>query len=831
MRLRLKKRTSINSIPRTHKEKEMADISKLFYALAMVALVVGLSIPASAQGGAVTCNAFTTPTLARAEGYAELVGDYILQCFGGQPTNPGQVVPSVNVTVFLSTNITSKLTGTASNTAAVFDEALLLIDEPNGIASTATAVRPVLNCGNGTNAPDTSVSGPGVCEIVAPSPNAAVAPGLPNPAATYDGTPGVQGASVPGNGNFGFLCNGAANAAFPGNQPTGAGFFNAPGTDPPAGQYGCGRPNVFQGRLGTAQNTGQNSIVVFAGVPFDPPGTQTVRTLRVTNIRADAEFLGVSSTFTQQAILMSVSFTGTTFVQINNFSGQQLTVATVLRGLSASATAQLGFLQCVSENSRLFNGTASRGDNRDPTVGGGGVGGGYVQPQVTFTEGFQNAWKTKNVSFLQTNVVPTTGGSTGNGTLNTVGTVWAGTINYPGDLAQNATGSNYNTESGWEWVGTAAGQVVGAQTVPNPNPPQAIGTIAVASNGFALFDSNGTGIQSAGVASQGTRLALNFSNQPQGLNIYVPPVVQLVNSINNAVTGVMVLTNTAADGSGSFSPPTGISAAGAASGIAGTTVAAGANPTIGTNALVQVSNGLAVWEILFSDPNSIEKTTVPVVVAYVSNLSANPPIGLPVPGQIEQVAASFAPFYSSASARQPSATLPVPRFIPSNAPLNIIEVVKCACDILFPFVSAASGFDTGIALANTSLDPGAAFGFGATPQQGTVTFFYFGTGNNGAAPPASQTSAVVPAGQVLTYVLSSGGGAIGNNANGLDNRANGFQGYIIAQSGFQWCHAYAFISPLGGGPTSSGVSEGYLGIVLDLAGLNRTAQLAEIRSH
>ncbi len=48
----------------------MADFRKLFYALAMVALVVGLSIPASAQGGAVTCSATTTPTLARSLGYA-----------------------------------------------------------------------------------------------------------------------------------------------------------------------------------------------------------------------------------------------------------------------------------------------------------------------------------------------------------------------------------------------------------------------------------------------------------------------------------------------------------------------------------------------------------------------------------------------------------------------------------------------------------------------------------------------------------------------------------------------------------------------------------------
>src|SRR5262249_16789285 len=143
------------------------------------------------------------------------------------------------------------------------------------------------------------------------------------------------------------------------------------GGAPAAGSFGCGRPNVFQGRIGTAQNVGQNSIVVFAGVPFDPPGTQTTRTLRITNIRADAEFLGVASTFTHQNILMSVSFTGTQFITINNFSGQNLTVATVLRGLTVLSDGrgnvnvpQLGFLQCNNENRTLFLGTSSTGDNR-----------------------------------------------------------------------------------------------------------------------------------------------------------------------------------------------------------------------------------------------------------------------------------------------------------------------------------------------------------------------------------------------------------------------------------------------------------------------------------
>jgi len=225
-----------------------------------------------------------------------------------------------------------------------------------------------------------------------------------------------------------------------------------------------------------------------------------------------------------------------------------------------------------------------------------------------------------------------------------------------------------------------------------------------------------------------------------------------------------------------------------------------------------------------------------VLVAYASNLSANPPLGLPVPNQITTAAGGFAPFYGAsngAAARQPSSTLPVPRFIPGQTPVNLFEISKCACNLLFPFVASLGGFDTGIAIANTSADPGATYGFNSTgQQQGTVTFFYYGTGANGAAAPASQVSGVVPAGQILTYVLSTGGGAIGTGPNGMNNTAAGFEGYMIVQTGFQYCHGFAFISALGAGPTSPGVSEGYLGIVLDKSPvLPRTLQAAENDAH
>ncbi len=337
------------------------------------------------------------------------------------------------------------------------------------------------------------------------------------------------------------------------------------------------------------------------------------------------------------------------------------------------------------------------------------------------------------------------------------------------------------------------------------------------------MNSGSTGISQAGIATQGTRLFLSFSSIPTGSAVFVPPVIYFYRQnqspqpvpatfTNLVSTGVAVLVTTDTAGDTAFA----------------------AASTSGN--LVAVSNNLAVYEVLFDDPASLEQVDVPVVVAFIANLSANPPVGLPQTGVIGQVTGGFAPFYTSSSAALPATTsaFPIPRFVPGNTPANLFEINKCACDLLFPFVSSQGGFDTGIAIANTSLDPGSAAGFGnpgAVPQQGTITFFYFGVGANGAAPPGSQTSGIVPAGQVLTYVLSSSAGAIGTGANGLDGRGGGFQGYIIAQAQFQYCHAYAFVSALGGGPTSPGVSEGYLGLILDNGGLSRTGQASENLVH
>ncbi len=762
----------------------MADFRRWFYALAVVALLAGFTLPVCAQVAPFQCTqASGVPPIVRFEGYTELVGDIILNCTGGIPTPVGQAVPPVNFTVALNTNITSRLLA-----ANLYDEALLIVDEPHSAVQTT---RPILNCG-AAGAPDTGASGPGVCSIISNG----------NPAATYDGTPNV-------------------------NNTTTCGAISSTNLN----NYGCGRPNVFQGRTGTAQNPNQFNTVTFLGVPIDPPGSVTTRTIRITNLRADANYVQVSTSFSLNEIIAQISVNGNTSLSIPNPSQ---VVAYVENGLVAKVgTTNFTFLQCNSENSLDFiNGAATHAPTNQGTTFPNFKN---VVPSFSFQEGFASSWKTKNISFV-TNQAP------GNGIIQPGNSYWTynqKTTNYPADYNQNVPGAIYNTESGFEYPSNVTG--VGD---PSPNPPNGVGTVPVTvasaplSNAYnlnAITMPNGTNISGAGIANQGTRLSLQLTSIPAGATVLVPTEVLLSNSATvsgvGPYSGVMVLTSTDANGAGAFTAPT----------------------TISTGTLVAVpSTGLIVYEILFADPFSIETATVPVEVAYTANLAQN----LPTPGTTAQVAGGFAPFYTrgaSPAPQNPSATLPIPRFIPSVTTTALFSVSKCACDILFPYVVSAAGYDTGIAIANTSFDPGKTFGFGATPQQGGVQFWFYGTGANGAAPPpsictntaspgtcpspATGTGNVVPAGQVLTWVASSGSSQWGLTG------VPGFVGYVIAQAQFQYCHAFAFIGALGAGPTAQQISEGYLGLILDNSSINcdgignpsgglcRTTQSAESLAH
>jgi hypothetical protein len=191
--------------------------------------------------------------------------------------------------------------------------------------------------------------------------------------------------------------------------------------------------------------------------------------------------------------------------------------------------------------------------------------------------------------------------------------------------------------------------------------------------------------------------------------------------------------------------------------------------------------GQAVYEVIQEDGSLNESALVGVTVAYV----ANPGAGSPAIGPVATATASFAPISNDLVAE--TNTVPVPRFVSNSTANNLFSVIACATHLLYPFVTNQQGYDTGVAIANTSQDP-----YGTSTQTGTCIVTPFGTPTSSAFT----TPADVAPGTVWANLVSI--------------MFPGFQGYLIADCAFQYAHGFAFITKVGG----VDLAEGYLALVI-----------------
>lgn len=583
----------------------MASFRKVFLLLAALVTVAGL---VSAQPA--TCTAYTSNVpIIRSEGIAEEVGQVVIECKGGTSFVRGRTLNTINVQIFLNTNVTSRRT--VSNSATPL-EALLLIDDPTISEVTSSRICPA-----------------------------------------------------------GTICAGTA---------VGGGVFKDP-TVPNA--------YVYQGSWVA------NNSVVWSGVPFDAPGTTPLRTLRIVNVRAAANVLGVATgTLLPSQVSMFISISGT---GAPNLTNSQLVVAYIQRGLLFRAGA--------GDNSGSNNDNGRTYLQCEPSDGSFGAAS-IRRFRLRFTERFNNAFKSNDII-------------TGNQADLTV---------------------VYNTESMYY----------------HPTVASTLGG-------------------NVGRATQPTRLMAVFSNLPAGVNLRVPTSVS-----HNGLTFFYI---NCLDSAGSACTFFGISGS-------------SATPTItGGQAIV-------VYEAYYTDsvnspvvaPNTISDIVIPVELRWgpSSNFSNPPGTGTVT------VAGSYAPLSTNFTAR----TGEQPRFVPDPADTVSFTIAPCRTNLLFPYVTNQGGFDTGIAIANTSADK-----FGTVPQSGTCSIEYYGkTGASGAAPGAVTTESI-PAGAVATASLQAGGGY------GIP-AAKDFEGYIIARCNFQYAHGYAAIYSLstGGGIQAIG---NYIALVLD----------------
>jgi len=360
------------------------------------------------------------------------------------------------------------------------------------------------------------------------------------------------------------------------------------------------------------------------------------------------------------------------------------------------------------------------------------------------------------------------------------------------------------TYSGAATVGGGAGGVgTFTQNIPAQFSPGS-------ESGFILPVSGGT----AGLADFGTRLKATFNNVPQGVNIFVTTTninplgntgvpantatngATLAGSLNNIPVGNvttllagLVLSETAQAGQGGFLP------------LASNTNNNSGVLTFGPLPVDANGTATAVWEILTSNPNAFETAEFGIFYSFTGNPATNTPPTTPT----GTVAMSFAPTFST-----PTASGLIPRFTPPSTSSTLISVVLCQTTLLYTFVSSEPGFDTGIAIANTTQDP-----FGTKTQSGTCTLNFFGsTGTN----PASFTTPVI--GPAATDNANKAVWAAQVSTMPAGAPPNGFRGYVIAVCNFQLAHGYALFSDTG----IRNWATGYLALVLPTGTSTRNTQ-------
>src|ERR1035437_1338514 len=325
------------------------------------------------------------------------------------------------------------------------------------------------------------------------------------------------------------------------------------------------------------------------------------------------------------------------------------------------------------------------------------------------------------------------------------------------------------------------------------------GAIYNSESNFVFAGSGGT----AGLADFGTRLKATFNNVPAGARIFVSTVN--VSNASTVATAPTVIGGTQIISYARLvTSETVIDATGAVGILPSLDTSSTSDSALGSKTVSEISivngTGTAVWEVLNTNPNSNETFKFGVYVTYTSATATNSPL----PG-VSSVTLSYAPTFTSGAA----STGVIPRFGIGTTPTNIFTIAICRTVLLYPYVTNQAGFDTGVTVANTTVDP-----FGTAAQSGKCSLnWYGGTTAAPTVPPGPSDTGTVLPGTVW--------------ANTLQAIAPGFQGYMIAVCNFQFAHGFAFISDVG----ARNLAMGYLAVVLHDGRANTNTVDAENGGH
>ena len=310
----------------------------------------------------------------------------------------------------------------------------------------------------------------------------------------------------------------------------------------------------------------------------------------------------------------------------------------------------------------------------------------------------------------------------------------------------------------------------GGQTTP--------GTVEYSESGLQVALATGT----TGLASQATEFQTVISNIPSGVQVYVDA------SSTDGVGGVASM----------------ISPTPATSGVVLLTDNETGAPTSQT----------VVWQVTADNPFATDSFTFNIYVAFTG--APGSPTGSPQNNVTATALSGFSPQEAAWTGAGP-----IPEFLNAaqynypNAPAvqDLFVVNLCQTILLFPYVTDYTGFDTGIAISNTTADGG----LGATAQTGACTVAFWGINDATAGGLSTNIGTALP-GNTPGFVYSTDtyGPLTPPNGNGLiqpgqtwyfslsetdvayDTVAGGGSiGYAIATCDFQFAHGYSFVSDTG----------------------------------
>jgi hypothetical protein len=333
---------------------------------------------------------------------------------------------------------------------------------------------------------------------------------------------------------------------------------------------------------------------------------------------------------------------------------------------------------------------------------------------------------------------------------------------------------------------TGTGLNPGQGQMPLQNVP---GTIYSGESGFTLNNNSvavGGPYGAVGITDAGTRFTAVFNNIPAGARVFVSQYGVTVNSTSGLVNGQISSGNSVAQAITSDTVPDGDGTIPAATTFTTPPNCPGPGASISVIEITPTSGSTATasWESTSNSPTAIDTYQFGVFITYTASPGTNSPMA-----GTGTVNLRYGPASTATTA---SASAPEPRFLDTSSAKSAISIGICRTVLLFPFVTNQAGFDTGLALANTSTDP-----FGTTPQAGTCQLNWYSP-----VPFPPTTTPVIPTGTDYALLASV--------------TVPNFQGYMIAVCNFQYAHGFAFISDVG----ARNLAMGYLALVVPDPSLN-----------